>query len=66
MTATRATVQVTAERRGAAAFDGAQHFQLLPAQPGPVALAEVLTVLSNDIGHLEGGPIHFFCSFRDR
>src|SRR4051794_7468718 len=66
MTATRATIQMTAECRGAAAFDGAKHFQLLPGQPGAVALDEVLTMLSNDIGHLEGGPIHFFCSFRDR
>ena len=66
MPAARATIQMTAECRRAATFDGAQHFELLPAQPGPVALDEVLTVLSNDIGHLEGGPIHFFCSFRDR
>ena len=52
--ATRATIQMTAECRGAAAFDGAQHFPLLPAEPGTVALDEVLTVLSNNIGHLEG------------
>jgi hypothetical protein len=54
------------ERRGAATLDSAQHFQLLPRQPGPVALDEVLAVWSDDIGHLEGGPSHFFCNFRDR
>ncbi|SRR6266540_4750485 len=59
-------IQVPTERRRAAALDGAQHFQLLPRQPGAVALDEVLAVLSDDIGHLEGGPIHFFCNFRDR
>jgi hypothetical protein len=57
---------MTPECRRAAMLDGAQHFQLLPGQSGPVALDEVLAVLSNDIGHLEGGPIHFLCFLRDR
>src|SRR5215813_11710040 len=59
-------IQVATEGRGAAALDGAQHFELLPRQPGTVVLDEVLAVLLNDIGHLEGGPSHFFCNFRDR
>src|SRR5712692_2049871 len=66
MTATGATIQMTTECRRAAMFDGSQHFQLLPGQPGPAALDEVLAVLSNDIGHLEGGPIHFLRFLRDR
>src|SRR3954451_8412362 len=66
MAAPRATVQMAAERCRAAMLDSAQHLQLLPCQPGTVALDEVLTVLSNDIGHLEGGPIHFLCFLRDR
>lgn len=66
MTTAGAAVQMTTERRRAAMLDGAQHFQLLPGQSGPVALDEILAVLSNDIGHLEGGPIHFLCFLRDR
>ena len=61
-----AAIQVTTERRSAAAFDGAQHFQMLSRKPGAVALDEVFAVLSNDIGHLEGGPSHFLYFLRDR
>ena len=61
-----APVQMATKRCGAATLDGAQHFPLLPRQPGAVALDEALAVLSNDIGHLEGGPIHFLCFLRDR
>ena len=59
MTTTRTAIQMTTERRGAAALDGAQHFQMLSRKPGTVALDEVVAVLSNDVGHLEGGPSHF-------
>ena len=59
-------IQVTTEYCGAAMLDGAQHLQMLPSQPGAVALDEVFAMLSNDIGHLEGGPIHFLCFLRDR
>ena len=59
-------IQVTTEYCGAAMLDGAQHLQMLPSQPGAVALDEVFAMLSNDIGHLEGGPSHFLCFLRDR
>ena len=66
MTTTGTTIQMTTECRRAAMLDGAKDFQLLPGQPRLVALDEVLAVLSNDIGHLKGGPSHFFCFLRDR
>ena len=61
------TVQMSAERRRAAVLDGVQNPQMQPRQPGPVLLDEAVAVLPNDIGHLEGWPVHFFfCSFRER
>ena len=51
---------------GAAPREGAEHAPVLPGEPGPVRLDETIAVLSDDVGHLEGGPGHRFCSRRDR
>jgi len=60
------TVPVSAQGSGATALDGLQYFQMRPPQPGSVVLDEALALRANDVGHLEGGPAHFLCSFRDR
>jgi hypothetical protein len=44
MTARRALIQMAAQSWGAAALDGAQHFQLLIAEPGSVLGNEAITV----------------------
>ncbi len=65
MAAANASVPVTAQSGGAATLDGVQHLPLCPGQPGPTAFDEALTLGANDIGHLEGGPNHFLCRFRE-
>src|ERR1035438_9375685 len=37
-----------------------------PRQPGSVLGDEAVAVLSDDVGHLEGWPVHGFCFFRER
>jgi len=65
MAAANAAVPVTVQSGGAATLDGVQHFLLGPGQPGATAFDEALALGANDIGHLEGGPHHFLCLFRD-
>jgi len=38
---------------------------VVPRKPGTVLLDEAVLVLADDIGHLEGGPVHRFCNFRE-
>src|SRR3990172_6408719 len=66
MTAARTTVPVTAERCRAAAFDGREHSSVQPCQPRPLFLDEVFACRANDVGHLEGWPVHFCCFLRER
>jgi hypothetical protein len=56
--ASRTPVQVTSQSCRAAVPDGAQHFQLRPCQMAPVSVDEAVARRTNDVGHLEGGPIH--------
>jgi len=65
MAASGTPVHVAAESCRAAVPDGAQHFQLWPGQMIPVAFDEAVARCTDDIGHLEGGPAHFFSSLRD-
>src|SRR5713226_10361176 len=52
---------------GAATPDGAQHLQMLIAEPRLMLVDEAVTLRVNDVGHLHGGPRHErFCSFRER
>ena len=60
MAASGAPVQMTAESCRAAVPDGAQHFQLRPCQMVPVSVDEAVARCTNDVGHLEGGPVHLF------
>src|SRR5450759_1584771 len=61
-----ATVQVATECCRAAKLDGMQYAEMEPRQPGPVLCDEAVAVLSDDVGHLEGWPVHRFCSLRER
>jgi hypothetical protein len=65
MAAVNAAITMAAQGGGAATRDGVQHLPLGPVQPGPSPCDEALTLGANDIGHLEGGPDHFFCSLRE-
>ena len=66
MAAARALIQMTAQRRRAAALDGAQHAEMLPVQSGSILLNEAFACCSNDVGHLEGWRVHLLCSLRER
>ena len=58
MAAVPTLIEMTAERGGSAALDGSQHFQVKPVQPGTISFDEVPARTANDIGHLEGRPVH--------
>lgn len=49
---------MTAKRCGSAAHDGSDHFELL--NPEVMFVDEVVGLSTEDIGHLEGGPVHWF------
>ena len=65
MTAAGTAVEMAAQRGGAAGLDGVEHAPVVPRQPRTVLLDETVAVLSNDLGHLEGWPVHRFCNFRE-
>jgi hypothetical protein len=52
MTAAHTLIEMTAERCGAAALDGGQHFQVEPVQPGTIVFDEGPARAANQIGHL--------------
>ena len=54
MIAARTAIEMAAQRRGAAARQGAEHAPVLPREPGPVRLDEAIAVFADDVGHLEG------------
>jgi hypothetical protein len=58
-------VEMTPERRRAAARDGAEHRSLLHTQPR-MLLDEDVTLRVEDISHLHGGPRHDRVGFRFR
>ncbi len=66
MAASGAPIQVATEGCRTANRDGVQYAQMEPRQPGSVLCDEVIAVLSDDVGHLEGWLAHLFCSFRER
>ena len=53
-------IQMASERCRAAAPDGPQHLELLPAQMGSVTSDEAVARRTDDVGHLQGGPLHLF------
>jgi hypothetical protein len=58
VTASGATIPVTAERRGTTVFNGSEHLSMQSRQPRPMSLDEVLACRSDDISHLDGWLIH--------
>ena len=66
MTASRTLVNVAAECCRATALDGIQDFDVHPFDPASVSFDEAVAYCANDIGHLQGWPVHFFCNFRER
>jgi len=58
--AARALVAMPAQCRSAAACDGPEDFPVGPVDPAAVVLDEAIALCANDIGHLEGWPVHFF------
>jgi hypothetical protein len=58
MPAGGALVEVTAQRGGAAARNGPQHFDMLPADPPAASLDEAVSRSTDEIGNFECGPVH--------
>jgi hypothetical protein len=63
MAARAAGVDVSAEGRGPAARDGAEHRSLLHVEPR-MLLEEGVALRVEDIGHLHRGPAHGAAGFR--
>src|ERR1019366_2698875 len=59
VSATGAAVAVFAERGGAATLDSPDDFMLRPGDAGAAALDEASGPGTENVGHLQGGPIHF-------
>jgi hypothetical protein len=64
--ASGASIQMPAERLRPAVPDGAQRLQVRPREMAIVPVDKAFACRPNDIGHLEGWPIHFFTRFRER
>src|SRR6185503_1125737 len=54
--AVRTNIDMTAERCGAAPRDGSNNLELLNSQG--VLIDEVVALCAEDVGHLDGGPVH--------
>jgi len=67
MAATRTIIDMPAQSCCTAAGDGFQHLQLLVTDGISLTIQESITLRPNDVGHLDGGPVHAgFCNLRDR
>ena len=53
-------IEMPAQGGGATARDGPQHFEVLPGDPFTAAFDEGASRGANQIGHLEGWPVHLF------
>src|SRR5688572_7483747 len=60
----RTNIGMSAERCGAAPRDGPDNLELLNSQG--VLLDEVIALCAEDIGHLDGGPVHSPLGLRRR
>ena len=56
--ATGAAIAMPAERSGTAPLDGPHDFPLRPGDAGAAAREEASAVGTENIGHLQGGPVH--------
>src|SRR5579863_6238357 len=62
--AARTLISMAAQRCGAAACNGLEHFDVLPVQPRAVLFDEPIALRSDNISHLEGWPIQLLCFLR--
>jgi hypothetical protein len=53
-----ALIEMTAECSGTTQRNGQQHLDMLPTKPVAVSFDECLSRSADDIGHLQGWPIH--------
>jgi hypothetical protein len=53
-----ALIEMPAQGGGATARDGSQHLEVLPGDPPAAAFEEGGSRGANQIGHLEGWPVH--------
>jgi hypothetical protein len=60
MSAAGALIEMTAECSGATPCNGQQHFYVLPADPLATSLDEGSSRGADEIGHLQGWPVHLF------
>src|SRR5262249_53826827 len=58
MSTASALIDVAAEYGGAAGSNGPQHFDVLPADPLAISFDECFSCGADQIGHLEGWPVH--------
>ena len=58
MSAARALIEMSAERGGATPRNGQEHFDVLPADPLTASFDEGVSRSADQIGHLEGWPVH--------
>jgi hypothetical protein len=66
MAASGALIQMAAQRCRAAMLDGPEHLERLPAQMGLVSPDEAVARGTDDVGHLQGGPLPLFLLSLDR
>src|SRR5215472_9313902 len=64
--AARTLVAMAAQNGSAAGSDGPQDLAVRPLNPAAMVLDEAIPLCANDIGHLQGWPVHFFFSLRER
>ena len=58
MSAAGAFIEMSAERGGATPRNGQQHFDVLPGDPLTASFDECVSRGADQIGHLEGWPVH--------
>ena len=58
LTASQASVDMTAKSSRAAAHDGLHNLELLETHSVVMTIDEVIALRAKDIGHLHGGPAH--------
>jgi hypothetical protein len=58
MSTASALIEMSAERGGATPRNGLEHFDVLPGDPLPASFDEGVSRSADQIGHLEGRPVH--------
>src|ERR1035437_8605772 len=61
MSAAGTAIAMSAQRGGAAARNGRQHFLVLPVDPLATVFKKCLSSTANNVGHLQQGPAHELC-----